>query len=177
MARASSPAYRFGDALALARESWVRSMAEQLAQRGHPDYRRSDAAVTRRLRRGPLAIGELGDLMEVSRQAARKMATGLQRRGYARLERDAGDLRRITVTLTPAGQAYAEDVIDVINGLNRRLAEHADPADLCAAQRILGVVIGGAGGEGDRAHGRRGRRDPPVAPAAPSMGSRTSSCR
>lgn len=37
--------HRFGDLLALARQSWVAEMARGLAAMGYGDYHRSDAAV------------------------------------------------------------------------------------------------------------------------------------
>jgi DNA-binding MarR family transcriptional regulator len=140
----SSPTYLFGDLLALARQSWVRAMADRLQQRGHGDYRRSDAAVLRLLRRRPLSIGELGEVVGVTRQAARKMAAGLQQRGYARLERDPDDSRRLNVVLTAAGEAYAGEISDVIEILNRELRERVEPDELLAADTVLRVAIGDA---------------------------------
>ena len=52
--------YRFGDLLALARQSWIHRMAAELEDRGFADYRLTDAATLRRLRRGPASVGELG---------------------------------------------------------------------------------------------------------------------
>jgi DNA-binding MarR family transcriptional regulator len=140
----SRPTYLFGDLLALARQSWVRAMAGRLEQRGHGDYRRSDAAALRLLRRRPLSIGELGEVVGVTRQAARKMAAGLQQRGYARLERDPRDSRRLNVVLTDAGEEYARDVSDVIEVLNRELRDRVDPAQLVAADTVLRAAIGDA---------------------------------
>ena len=52
--------YRFGDMLALARQSWIHRMAAELEDRGFADYRITDASTLRRLRRGPASVGELG---------------------------------------------------------------------------------------------------------------------
>ena len=79
----TSPPYLFGDLLALARQSWVRQMASRLDQRGYSGYRRSDAAVMRFLTRDAAPIGQLGSVLGVSRQAARKIADGLVQRRYA----------------------------------------------------------------------------------------------
>ena len=108
--------YRFGDLLALARQSWIRRMAAELEDRGFADYRRSDAATLRRLRRGPASVGELGVHLGVTRQAARKVARGLEERGYASTQADAGDARKLNVVLTTAGRAYADAIIEVIAG-------------------------------------------------------------
>ncbi len=79
----STGAYRFGDLLALARQSWITQMADGLTARGYADYRRSDAASVRQLQRGPMSIGRLGAALGVTRQAARKVADGLVLRGFA----------------------------------------------------------------------------------------------
>ncbi len=146
----SSPAYRFGDLLALARQSWVRQMQQGLAQRGYPGYRRSDAGALRLLARGPRTIGTLGDELGVTRQAARKLVYGLQLRGYARTETDPRDRRRVNATLTPAGEAYARAISAVVGELNRGLAARVDGEGLRAADRVLRAVLAPA--EAERAN-------------------------
>ena len=133
--------YRFGDLLALARQSWIRRMAGELADRGFTDYRIADAAVVRRLRRGPVPVGRLGADLGVTRQAARKVVRGLQERGYASTEPDAGDARKLNVVLTSAGQAYASAITEVIALLNRGLAAKVTPEQLAAADAVLRVSI------------------------------------
>lgn len=133
--------YLFGDLLALARLSWVRQMSDRLGQLGYGDYRRSDAAALRLLRRGPVPVGRLGTGLGVTRQAARKIADGLVQRDYARTERDARDSRVRNVVLTPAGAAYAQAVIDVIHALNREFRQRVDPAQLAAADAVLRAVL------------------------------------
>jgi DNA-binding MarR family transcriptional regulator len=141
MASASSPPYLFGDLLALARLSWIRQMSDRLGQLGYADYRRSDAIAMRLLRRGPIPVGRLGTELGVSRQAARKVIEGLERRDYVRTERDARDTRVLNVILTPAGAAYARAVVGVIYALNREFREGVDPAQLTAADAVLRAVI------------------------------------
>src|ERR1700733_12983516 len=115
----STSAYRFGDLLALARQSWIAQMAGGLAARGYSDYRRSDAAAVRQLQRGSMSIGRLGAVLGVTRQGARKVADGLVNRGFATTGRDDTDTRQVNVTLTPAGEAYARALTQVIERLNR----------------------------------------------------------
>jgi DNA-binding MarR family transcriptional regulator len=145
MGAGSTSPYLFGDLLALARLSWVRQMASRLAQLGYPDYRRSDAAALRLLRRGPVPVGRLGAELGVTRQAARKVAEGLEQRDYARTERDAHDSRVLNVVLTAAGTAYAQAVTDVSHALNRECCQRVDPAQLAAADLVLRAVITGDG--------------------------------
>jgi len=137
----SSGPLLFGDLLALARRSWIRQMANGLRQLGHEDYRPTDAAVFRRLMRGPIPVGRLDDVLGASRQAARKVVEGLERRGYASTERDPEDARRLIVSLTPAGESYAEAVVNVIESLNAGLVEKVEPGELAAAGKVLLTVM------------------------------------
>jgi len=141
MAAPSSSVYPFGDLLALARQSWLGQMASRLAELGYTDYRRSDAAAVRLLLRGPAPVGQLGAALGVSRQAARKVADGLQQRGYATAERDPDDARQLNVTLTEDGQAYASAVVAVIEQLNREVTGRADAAELIAADAVLRAAM------------------------------------
>lgn len=137
----SIPAYQFGDLLALARQSWVRQMAAGLERAGFDDYRRSDAAVVRLLAREPLTVGSLGAIVGVTRQAARKLADGLERRGYARTDRDDGDARKLLISLTPRGRAYARAIVATIDERNRELARRVAPEQLAAADAVLRAAI------------------------------------
>ena len=131
----------FGDLLALARRSWIRQMANSLRQLGYEDYRPTDAAVFRRLLRGPIPVGRLDEVLGASRQAARKVVEGLERRGYASTERDPEDARRLIVSLTPVGQSYAEAVVNVVESLNGELVANLKPGDLAAARKVLLTVM------------------------------------
>lgn len=133
--------YLFGDLLALAREGWAQQMQEGLAQRGYGDYRRSDAMIVRLLSRAPASISRLGVSYGVSRQAARKLATGLQERGYAIVQRDETDSRQFNIMLTKAGRAYAKAIREVIADLNRGLATRVSPRQLAAADAVLRAAI------------------------------------
>ena len=120
-------------------------MADGLAGRGYDDYRPTDAAAFRRLLRGPTAVGRLDEVLGSSRQAARKVVEGLEQRSYVTTERDPQDARRLLVSLTPAGEAYARAVVDVIESLNQGLTESVDPDDLGATRRVLFAVLAGEG--------------------------------
>ena len=141
MAAKSTSTYRFGDLLALARQSWITQMADGLAARGYTEYRRTDALVVRQLQRGPMSIGRLGGALGVTRQAARKVADGLERRGFATLTRDEVDTRQVNVELTREGEVYANAVTAVVERLNRAVTKKVDPADLAAADAVLRAVL------------------------------------
>ena len=141
MQEKSSSLYLFGDLLALARQSWVRQMAEHLEQRGFDDYRRSDAVVMRLLRWGPVGVGALGQRLGVTRQAARKLTTALERRGYAQTRPDARDARRLNVELTAAGREYADAIVQAVETLNRELAVRIEDDQLHAADAVLRAAM------------------------------------
>jgi DNA-binding MarR family transcriptional regulator len=133
--------YRLGDLLALARRSWVLAMARELAARGYEDYRITDAATVRALRRRPLSVGRLAEFLGVTRQAARKVARGLEERSLAVTEADPEDARKLNVVLTERGLAYAAAVTEVIALLNGALAAAVSPSALEGADRVLRAVI------------------------------------
>lgn len=137
----STPTYRFGDLLALARANWVREMASGLADAGYADYRRSDAALVRLLSRGPCPVGRLGTGLDVTRQAARKLVAGLEQRGYATVARDEHDARQRSVSLTPHGRGYAEAITVVIERLNRGVAKRVEASQLLAADAVLRATL------------------------------------
>ncbi len=153
--------YRFGDMLALARQSWVHRMAAELASRGFADYRLTDAATLRRLRRGPASVGELGVPLGVTRQAARKVVRGLEERGYASTQADANDARKLNVILTSAGRSYADAIIEVIADLNRAVAARVTADQLATADAVLRASIEDEG----VAHLAAYLNQPPGAPA------------
>jgi DNA-binding MarR family transcriptional regulator len=137
----ANPPYRFGDLLALARRTWIRHVAAAMERAGFPGYRQTDSWVLRLLVQQPMAIGQLGDAMGVTRQAARKLANGMVERGYATLSPDPADARRTMVVLTSAGEAYAWAVATTQDALNNRLRDRVSPEDLAAADRVLRAVF------------------------------------
>ncbi|MGH3284287.1 MAG: MarR family winged helix-turn-helix transcriptional regulator [Streptosporangiaceae bacterium] len=141
MAAESTPAYRFGDLLALTRQSWVGQMTSRLERLGYADYRRSDAGALRMLWQGPLPVGQLGAGLGVTRQAARKVADGLEQRGYVTTGRDPRDTRQLNVALTQLGRDYALAIIVIIAELNREVAVKVSPVQLAAADAVLRAAL------------------------------------
>lgn len=137
----TSAAYRFGDVLALARRSWTIRMAREVEACGFPAYRISDAGAVRLLMRGPTPVGRFGYVLGVSRQAARKVARGLEQRGLATTEPDPEDARKLNVRLTRSGRRYARVLTGVIDKLNRELSERVPPGTLAAADLALRAAI------------------------------------
>jgi DNA-binding MarR family transcriptional regulator len=157
MATDASPPYRFGNLLALARQSWIEQVRERMEEAGFPGYRRSDAWVLALLLRRPLAIGQLGEAVGISRQAARQMADGLVERGYATFGTDDADARRTLVVLTLMGKAYGRAIWMAQDALNERVRSRVSEADLAAADAVLRAVF-----PDDDARQRVDKRMPPL---------------
>jgi DNA-binding MarR family transcriptional regulator len=157
MATDASPPYRFGNLLALARQSWVEQVAERMQEAGFPGYRRSDAGVLGLLLQRPLAIGQLGEALGVSRQAARQLADGLAGRGYVSFQTDQADSRRTLVVLTPSGTAYGRAIWMAQDALNEMVRNRVSEADLAAADGVLRAVF-----PDDEARQRVDERLPPL---------------
>src|SRR5580698_8898011 len=141
MATESTAPYRFGDLLALTRQSWIGQMTSRREGLGYADYRRSDAAALRMLWLGPLPVGRLGETLGVTRQAARKIADALEQRGYATTERDSRDSRQLNVTLTQLGRDYAVAVAAIVEELNREVAGRVSPDQLAVADTVLRAAL------------------------------------
>jgi DNA-binding MarR family transcriptional regulator len=135
------PPYRFGDLLALARRSWIRQVRAHMDAAGFPGYRQTDSWVLRLLSRQAWAIGQLGEAMGVTRQAARKLADGLAERGYAVFTTDPADGRRTLIVLTQAGETYAGAVAAAQDALNNSIRDRVSAADLAAADSVLRAVF------------------------------------
>jgi DNA-binding MarR family transcriptional regulator len=141
MADNARPPYRFGNLLALARRSWIEQVRERMQEAGFPGYRRSDAAILALLLRRPLAIGQLGESLGITRQAARQMADGLVERGYAAFGTDDADARRTLVVLSPKGKAYGRAIWTAQDALNETVRSRVSEADLAAADAVLRAVF------------------------------------
>jgi DNA-binding MarR family transcriptional regulator len=154
-ANASRP-YRFGSLLALARRSWIEQVRDRMQEVGFPGYRQTDAGMLGLLLQRPLAIGQLGEALGVSRQAARQLADGLVERGYASFGADQADARRTLVVLTPSGQAYGLAIWAAQDALNETVRNRVSEADLAAADAVLRAVF-----PDDEARQRMDERLPP----------------
>jgi len=141
MAINASPPYRFGNLLALARRSWIEQVQQRMQEAGFPGYRRTDAGMLALLLQRPLAIGQLGEALGISRQAARQLADGLAERGYASFGTDQADSRRTLVVLTPSGKAYGRAIWAAQDALNETLRNRVSEADLAAADAVLRAVF------------------------------------
>jgi DNA-binding MarR family transcriptional regulator len=141
MADNARPPDRFGNLLARARQSWIEQIRERMQEAGFSGYRRSDAWVLGLLLRQPLAIGQLGEALGITRQAARQLADGLIERGYASFGTDEADARRTLIILTPRGKVYGRAIWKAQDALNEKVRSRVTEADLAAADTVLRAVF------------------------------------
>jgi DNA-binding MarR family transcriptional regulator len=134
------PKLLFGDILAMARERWIRAMAQRLDALGFGDYRRSDPLVMRSLHSGEVPLGSLGVTLGLTRQGARKVVSGLVERDYARVIASTVDSRRRIVQLTPRGRDYLRAVVATLRALNDEVVASVDAERLAAAYAVLEFV-------------------------------------
>lgn len=116
-------------------------MAHRLKDRGYEDYRVSDSIALRLLLSTPRTIGELAATVGVTRQAARKVARGLEERGFAVTRPDPDDARKVVVELTAIGHEYAGAVVETIDLLNRYVASRVSVAALAETDAVLRASI------------------------------------
>lgn len=105
-----------------ARGAYAHAIQRDLSAAGFEDLPRS----------GPFVLGGMVNLqatvadmiadLGVTRQAASQLIDRLVLRGYLTREPDPEDRRRITIGLTPRGEAAGKVVIDAIASVDRRLA-------------------------------------------------------
>lgn len=112
-----------------------------MQEAGFPGYRRTDAGILALLLRRPLAIGQLGEALGISRQAARQLADGLVERGYAGFGADPNDARRTLVVLTRRGKTYGRAIWVAQDALNETVRSRVSEADLAAADAVLRAVF------------------------------------
>lgn len=80
------------------------------------------------LREGPQDVSSLARELSVTNGAVTRLVDGLEKRDYVIRHRDADDRRRVHVTLTDAGEAEAQRLIDLTEQAIRSVLVHV-PAD------------------------------------------------
>jgi DNA-binding MarR family transcriptional regulator len=112
--------------LRAARGAYGDAIREELAADGIDDLPRNGAVVLGGMANHGASPGDLIRELRVSKQAASQLIDSLVLRGFLERHIDATDRRRLTVELTPRGQAAAaavrRGVVAVDEELGRRLA-------------------------------------------------------
>jgi DNA-binding HxlR family transcriptional regulator len=98
-----------GRLLAMALAAVIDELHERLAGAGWPRVRPMWGFVLLALRDRPRNIGEVGELLGVTKQAAAKVVASLVDEGLVERREDPGDRRAAVLGLTPDGRRFLAD--------------------------------------------------------------------
>jgi DNA-binding MarR family transcriptional regulator len=139
---------RTGADLALLLFGGFRQLADragsELLRRGYPELRPAQEFALRAIAGGADSASELGRRLSVSKQAAAKVISVLEERGYvARLD-DASDSRRKLLSVTPLGHEAMAQGEAIFDELRADWARKIGPSELDRLQRNLSILLGDA---------------------------------
>jgi DNA-binding MarR family transcriptional regulator len=143
-----------GRLLATALAAVIDELHERLADAGWPRVRPMWGFVLLALRDRPRNIGEVGELLGVSKQAAAKVVASLVDEGLVGRRADPGDRRAAVVELTPDGRRFLADAEAAYRAIEDGWAQVAGRRDVAALRRALSTVL----------RSRYGPQDPPLRP-------------
>ena len=143
-----------GRLLAAALAAVVDELHERLADAGWPRVRPMWGFVLLALRDRPSNIGEVGELLGVTKQAAAKVVTSLVDEGLVERRADPRDARAAVLGLTPGGRRFLADAETAYQAIEAGWAEAAGRRDVDALRRALSTVL----------RTRYGPQEPPLRP-------------
>lgn len=92
---------------------------------------------------GPMRMSDLGEKVVLSRTRVSRLVAELETNGLLRRENNPDDGRSALVAITDLGkQRFREAAPHYLDGIERRLGAHADPAELAALAATLRKVLG-----------------------------------
>ena len=127
-----------------ARTTYGRAMRQALAQADCDDVPRNGIYVIggMALGAGGVPLGQLVKELGVSKQAAGQLVDTLVLRGYLERTPDADDRRKLTVTLTPRGQAAAAAQAKARERIDADLLARVGEKHVKATRATLAALIG-----------------------------------
>jgi DNA-binding MarR family transcriptional regulator len=139
---------RNGADLALLLLGGFRQLADragsELLRRGYPELRPAQEFALRAIAGGADSASELGRRLSVSKQAAAKVISVLEERGYVARLNDASDSRRKLLSVTPLGHEVMAQGEAIFDDLRADWAHKIGPAELDRLQRNLSILLGDA---------------------------------
>lgn len=144
-----------GRLLAMALATVIDELHERLAGAGWPRVRPMWGFVLLALRDRPRNIGEVGELLGVTKQAAAKVVASLVDEGLVERREDPGDRRAAVLGLTPDGRRFLADAEAAYEAIEDGWAQVAGRRDVAALRRAVTVVL----------RSRYGPQEPPLRPA------------
>jgi DNA-binding MarR family transcriptional regulator len=130
-----------GRLLAMALAAVIDELHERLADAGWPRVRPMWGFVLLALRDRPRNIGEVGELLGVTKQAAAKVVASLVDEGLVERREDPGDRRVAVLGLTPDGDRFLADAEAAYQAIEDGWAQVAGRRDVAALRRAVSVVL------------------------------------
>jgi DNA-binding MarR family transcriptional regulator len=124
----------------------IDALHAELAEQGHPNARPSTGFALQALGPEGATISELGRRMGVSKQAAAKAATGLERLGYVEREPDVRDARSVRLRRSARGEALLAASARIFERLREEWVRELGADRVSALEDDLSTMIAGAGG-------------------------------
>ena len=143
-----------GRLLAMALAAVIDELHERLAGVGWPRVRPMWGFVLLALRDRPRNIGEVGELLGVTKQAAAKVVASLVDEGLVERREDPGDRRAAVLGLTPDGRRFLADAEAAYQAIEDGWAQVAGRRDVAALRRAVTAVL----------RSRYGPQEPPLRP-------------
>lgn len=143
-----------GRLLAMALSAVIDELHERLAAAGWPRVRPMWGFVLLALRDRPRNIGEVGELLGVSKQAAAKVVASLVDEGLVQRREDPGDRRAAVLALSADGRRFLADAEAAYQAIEAGWAQVAGRRDVAALRRAVSTVL----------RDRYGPQDPPLRP-------------
>ncbi|MCK8784281.1 MarR family transcriptional regulator [Roseomonas sp. NAR14] len=130
-----------GPKLMAVAQSWRRVIAQALADEGLSDASALPLALL--LREGDgIRQGELAERLGLEGTSVVRVLDNLERDGLIHRQEDPRDRRAKQVFLTEDGRRLARRTQNTFAALRRELLAEAQPADLEATMRVLGILTG-----------------------------------
>lgn len=110
----------------------------ELFARMMPEVTPTQFAVLARLREtGAVSQNLLGRLVGMDAATTKGVVDRLRAKGFVRATRSETDMRRLDISLTEAGTAFADEAVDVALDISRATAQNLTPREL---ERLLELL-------------------------------------
>lgn len=120
----------------------VDAAMEELARRGHPDFRPVHEYALLAIAAGAASASDLGRSLSVSKQAAAKTIATLERRGYLSVETDPEDARRKRLQVTDRGREAMRTGAAIFDELRAEWARTIGGERLDSLEADLETLVG-----------------------------------
>jgi DNA-binding MarR family transcriptional regulator len=90
-------------------------------------------------------VGRLAELLEVTKQAASRLADDMQKHGFLDRVADPADRRRQNLVLTAKGKRVRKRALDVSEALEAELIQVVGPKDVAGLRRTLMAMLAADG--------------------------------